>query len=903
MLNANQICVVLLTLICVAVGAAPSGAETVAVSAAQETAWLRWTLPLPKQITIPHQVSLRPEQVDIRLRHNAGDVEKNAAAQLEALFEERTGTVPDGQAFRIILGVCDEQGRLEGYQVINPDRLRSFPNWEQAYAIRRVADNVLALTALDERGVYYAAQTLRQLLEAKLTKQEAVIPLLEVLDWPDIAERGQWGGSAMRDWQWLAAHKMNVIEFHIPDKVNEDGTTTIGFSKGEFEALIEEARIVALKRVPIIPSHMDQLSGTGLYAVYPELHGADYGHNRAAPCYSQPNLAQVIAQWMEEAAARGATDISAWLSEAHSTQCPCEECQEAYRQAYPVDGGAHAKYVLEVRALVKAWRKARQNHPGLGMRILLTQGSYKYTKNEQVLPEIPPEVGVTYYHGDNTYDSSREPMIYPLLEEYVQKGGWLGVYPQLTASYKIVSPWTGPQFIRYRMNEFVDKGLKNVTGYATPDNQCYEFNVLAAAEWSWNAKGRTAREFSWAWATREGYEDPEAVADWAVKMGPVGWNLYGSRVPHSAFFGLAAAIVKQRKAPQLGEGMYRYYPTVASLDHDIATCEWAAKKAQAFDAPELVAEARIIGGMVGMLRAIYDLRSALSKATEPAEAVAQQLNTAMVKLEVASQQATDGLNDWKDALEGFHGARRFDDTIQAIQKTASDIGEYLSQFAVRGEITEEQQTRLLGPPRFESDKLHVGILGGGYGAAAICQWLDKHDSVEARYVAPVTHKMIAPCDVLIIPQPIIVDLLGESEVQILRGFVSVAGGGLIVTHDAAGFDGQPAIIPEICTGGTVRTRQTQWTVAASHPVTEGIAADTHHGQSYYDQIQLQAGPQGTVVAQSAEDGKPIVIAGEFGEGRYVAIGLAIGLAANNTETEPAGAEAQLLLNSVSWAGR
>ena len=148
---------------------------------------------------------------------------------------------------------------------------------------------------------------------------------------------------------------------------------------------------------------------------------------------------------------------------------------------------------------------------------------------------------------------------------------------------------------------------------------------------------------------------------------------------------------------------------------------------------------------------------------------------------------------------------------------------------------------------------------------------------------------------------IIAELLGESEVQILRGFVSVAGGGLIVTHDAAGFDGQPTIIPEICTGGTVRTRQTQWTVAASHPVTEGIAAHTHHGQSYYDQIQLEAGPQGTVVAQSAGDGKPIVVAGEFGRGRYVAIGLAIGLAADNTDTPPAGAEAKLLLNSVQWA--
>ncbi len=671
-MNGEQIFVVLSAVIAAAIAAAPGGADSVAVSAGQEAAWLRWALPLPKRIEIWGQVSLRPEQVGIRLRHDAGDVEKNAAAQLEALFEERVGIVPDGHAFRIMLGVCDDEGRVEGHQVVNPDSLRSLPNWEQAYAICPVADNVLVLTALDEKGVFYAAQTLRQLLEAKLTEQEAVIPLLEVLDWPDLAERGEWGGSAMRDWKWLAAHKMNLIEFYVPKKVEEDGTTTIGLSKEHMEGLLEEGRIVALKRVPIIVGHMDlDLKGTGLYAAYPELIGIGSDievKNCLPPCCSQPKLVEVIAQWMDEIAAAGASDISSWLSE-HHVQCQCERCQKV------------GQYALEARTLVNAWRKARQNYRDLGMRILLTQGSYE--TNEQVLAEIPPEVRVIYYDGGRTYDSSREPMIYPLLEDYAGGGRWLGCYPQLTASWRIVCPWTGPQFIRYRMNEFVDKGLNNVTGYATPDNRCYEFNILAAAEWSWNTKGRTAREFSRAWATREGYEDPEAVADWAVKMGPVGWNLYGSRVPHNAFFGgRAAAIVKQRKAPQLGEGMYRYYPTVESLDRDIATCEWAAKKAQAFEAPKLVAEARAIGGMVGMLRAIYDLTSALDRTTEPAEAAREELSTALLALTMASEQAANALKDWKGLIEGWKGTTRFDDTVEVIDKTASDIGEYLSQFGI-----------------------------------------------------------------------------------------------------------------------------------------------------------------------------------------------------------------------------
>ncbi len=84
-------------------------------------------------------------------------------------------------------------------------------------------------------------------------------------------------------------------------------------------------------------------------------------------------------------------------------------------------------------------------------------------------------------------------------------------------------------------------------------------------------------------------------------------------------------------------------------------------------------------------------------------------------------------------------------------------------------------------------------------------------------------------------------------------------------------------------------------------MTAGIALGVPHGQGYYDQIQLQPGPDGVVLARSAGDDNAVVIAGEFGAGRYVAIGLAVGLNAETEDAEPEGAEAQLLLNAVTWA--
>ncbi|MGC9319814.1 MAG: glycoside hydrolase family 20 zincin-like fold domain-containing protein, partial [Armatimonadota bacterium] len=645
--------------------AGAEAAEVRDVSPEEAQAWQRWAIPLPKQISISRKLNAAPAQIGIRLRRDATEPEEAAAAQLEELLGGQERLAAADQLVRIVIGVCDDEGMVRGRKAIDPERLRRLPNSDQAYAIVPLGDSELVLTALTPAGVYYAAQTLRQLLEATITGGRVEVPLAEVLDWPDLSERGEWGGSSVRDIEMLAAHKMNLVETHVGLHVREDGTTEVTMS-AEDRA---RARANALNLVPII-THLEHLKRTGLYDVYPELAGEGYDIETAprgliAPCASNPRFVDILAGWMDGLASlEGVTDICAWLSESH-VQCECEECQKV------------GQFVLETRALVKAYRQIEGDHPDVGLRILLTQGSYE--TNDKVLEEVPPDIGVTYYHGGRTYDSSRDEMIYPLLEDYAAEGRWLGCYPQLTASWRIVCPWTGPQFIHYRMNEFVNDGLECLCGYATPDNICYEFNVIAAAEWSWNAGGRSPREFAAAYFTRRGFEDPDAAAEWAVRMGPVGWDLYGSRVPYSAFFGRAAAIVKGRTVPTLGEGMYRYFPTLQRLDEDIETCRWAAETARVWQAPTLVAEAETIGGMLRMLRGIYDMTVVLSRETpEPAQ-TRQRLNELMYEMALASQQATTGLRNWRDSLEGWDGAARFDDTIEVIDQTASEIGEFMQQ--------------------------------------------------------------------------------------------------------------------------------------------------------------------------------------------------------------------------------
>ena len=659
----SQYCV-LIALLLVFLGTA----SMAALPAAEARVWLRQLIPLPKQIAIERTVTVAADRVAVRLAGAGNDTEANAAVRLRETLGQEPGWTPADPAFELLLGQCSLLGRFGPDPVPGADRLRDLPNSDQAYAIAPLGNGSLVLTGLTEKGVYYAAATMVQLLEKGMQGDQVTIPVLTVVDWPDLAERGLWGGSANRDIEWMASQKMNLVETHISLTVNEAGR---GVARLD-ETTAERGRLNALKVVPII-THLDQLHGTGIYEKYPELMGQGAtaragGMVEVAPCLSQPRFWDILADWMVCLAEQpGVSDICAWLSEMHLT-CGCADCQQV------------GQYALEARALVKAWRLAHERNPKVRLRILLTQGSYD--TNDKVLAEVPPEVYVTYYDGGRTYDSSRDPMIYPLLENYVKDGRWLGCYPQLTASWRIVCPWPGPQFIKYRMTEFVDKGLQCLCGYATPDNRLYDFNVTAAAEWSWNARGRDEREFAAAWATRRGYTDVDKVADWAVMLGPVGWDVYGSRVPYSAFFGEAANLISARQQHVRGTGMFRYFPTVRHIEDDLATCDRALAIAEAMEAPLLIHETHVIRGYVVMVARLHAIASVLSRPTVPTEAEREQLNQDLFALTEGGAEVSSHLSAWS-GLCGGAGGPRLSDTIQVTEQTVADVSRALEPLGIR----------------------------------------------------------------------------------------------------------------------------------------------------------------------------------------------------------------------------
>jgi hypothetical protein len=337
------------------------------------------------------------------------------------------------------------------------------------------------------------------------------------------------------------------------------------------------------------------------------------------------------------------------------------------------------------------------------LRLLLTQGSY--ASNDKVLAAVPRQVGITYYDGGRTYDSSRQPMIYPLLEKYAAEGRWLGCYPQLIASWRIVAPWSGPQFIKARMSEFVDKRLQCLCGYATPSNRFYDFNVTAAAEWSWNAHGRSERDFALAWATRQGLADPEKAADWAVALGPVGWDVYGGRPLLDWIYHGVAEILKTGKRPQLGSGNFLYFPTKEHFDADLATCDRAMGLAKGLRSPALIAETHVIRGLVGTLQGLYLMAEATTAGKKMTAADRQRAADALGLLDRASQEARGGLLAWGHAVSPQFLPCRFDDTVDCLDRVMTEASDAAIGLGI-GDPARSYRVRRIG--QWENDTFRTG---------------------------------------------------------------------------------------------------------------------------------------------------------------------------------------------------
>jgi len=898
------------TLLLAAVTAA-SGA-VVPVSQAETDAWLLHVIPLPKEVAIDSKAVVGADEVAVVLgRKNASQLERIAAQEVVALFEEKAGVKPPlarvvrSRGWNIIVGVADEQGRLAGLAVPGLERIRQVPNAEQAYVIAPVEQNALALTATDPRGVYYAAKTLQHLLRPKFsgTGQDATveIPLARIVDWPDMPERGQWGGGWLAGpIQWMADRKLNLCEMHPPLSTARGRYSATVTSDGEGvvdldTSLLEQGARCALKVVPIV-RHADQWNRTNVFEMLPETRGVpdEYmkAQNRPVACFSKEATVRVLGDWIVSLAQQlplESRDVSVWLGEDH--HCMCEQCL------------AQGPFVLQAKAIAQGYERAKKVRPDLRLRVLLTEASYD--SNDKVLAALPPEIGVTYYHTDRTYLSDRNPMIYPLLAEYVKGGGWLGVYPQLTPDKNTVAPWSGPQFIKFRMQEFVDKGVQSLAGYTVPALRFYDFNVTASAEWSWNAHGRDEREFALAYFTQQGVSDPEKAADWAVMLGPVGWDVYG---PQDLYYllhqrhGEILQGISEGRWPQLGEGPYAYLPDEEHISRNLQTCVAAMELAKEVGEPAMALETRVIEGYLKVLQAVYEIGQVVEGKEELTEQEKQAAAHWLGELDAATDQTVTGLKAWHQVVAPEIKHSRIENTRVMTEEFTGAIGVYVRGLGVQAPPPVENPETAIKVPAGEGPA--IGVYHGGYqDTSEYLAETFREQNLRAFMLPRLDSAALAACDVLLLPQCAVSRFFNHAATDV-RAFVQ-KGGGVMLTHDAVGYRIHNAMFPEIGTG-VANPKLGTALVTQVHPVTEGFeVGDTIDYGYSYDHIAMEPGPDGEVVMADRED-HPAVVVGDFGEGKVILNGMLPGQAtlskgsSSSESREPQGAELKFVLNAVRW---
>ncbi len=145
------------------------------------------------------------------------------------------------------------------------------------------------------------------------------------------------------------------------------------------------------------------------------------------------------------------------------------------------------------------------------------------------------------------------------------------------------------------------------------------------------------------------------------------------------------------------------------------------------------------------------------------------------------------------------------------------------------------------------------------------------------------------------------NLLNKRTAQLRKWVLS--GGSLLARHDVPGYRSYPVIFPDICKGGSWHT----WGVTGKDApvcviknpgqVLKSFRKGDTFEHSYEDHVQLEKGPEGKVLAVDKIHGKPVIIAGKSGKGKYIADGTAGYSPKNNKLTEK---EIKILHDYLEW---
>lgn len=502
----------------------PAGSEELTLTREQETRVKRFLHPLPKELRLRGTAWRIPVQGwAVEGAADANTREAQMVADFAERWQKRFGAPAKAEdaELRIVAGLVKTSTAIQEAAkrgLFDARYLASRRHPEQAYVLAtEVNDQQMTMTiaANDTAGLYYGLVTLDQLTESLSTKDAIVLPHADIVDWPDIRLRGSWTvlshhgnrEDALKEYdrtlREYSRWKCNLAEaWHLfADKLSPEGKVKAYWTFPK--EIIEFGKRYAVEVFPGTGHITGKAGPPEMQKRFPGAAGTSKVPERKiyCLCHSSPDTREMLVQYLESIASQ--FDFAEiWMTELEGPRgcCHCPECK----------GNLRAAFVKETETLMHAYQEAKKLNPKFRIILGLTQGSYPH--NLAMLKHIPKEVILNFYNGKMTYRTYFKVYNLPPSAQEMQRLGYtLGSTPSPIETL-MKFPFQTPQYCRLLCGEADDRHLDFVMLQLFPDPFAQDFNAQACAEFLWNSSGRTAEEFTTAWAARKGWDQPEEAA-------------------------------------------------------------------------------------------------------------------------------------------------------------------------------------------------------------------------------------------------------------------------------------------------------------------------------------------------------------------------------------------------------
>jgi carbohydrate binding protein with CBM35 domain/glycosyl hydrolase family 20 len=505
-------------------------AKEIKIDSKQQQNIVRHLFPLPQKVELkgkvfafgPHEFML---ELDGKLSKRSKEFINEFKKSWTKRYKTKLAVGSTGEKVTIYIGTTKSFKPFklaEKQQLLDLKKLKNVKNAEQGYAISCTAagDKVnIYIAANKAPGIYNALTTFEQLLAIDSTPQKVVIPQINIMDWPDIKSRGEWGSKLYRTPKRLVKYsKMKLNTYwdpHLYGGVSKAGKIYYTSKK----ELIDKGASLNIHIIPIL-THLDVMLNPGYmvgdnFREIAGIEGNEKFKNHHPWCFSNPKSQQVL-DGIFEAIARDVDSDYLWMwPSEHGHACSCPKCK----------GDKKMQNIREFKHIMHAYKKAKVIRPNLKMTLITTQGTRKY--NLELLKYLPKDVGLDIYDGNLTYQTMIDVPILdsfePLMKQMRAEGRSIGVVPIFASSHwpaVMFFPFNSPLLSKVRMQEFKAKGIERVIGFLPPNIFAQNICGQSMAEFAWNVDGRTPKEFLISLAVRQRIKNPELFAEVLLLVEP-----------------------------------------------------------------------------------------------------------------------------------------------------------------------------------------------------------------------------------------------------------------------------------------------------------------------------------------------------------------------------------------------